>query len=215
MCVGFVCFCYSTSSDQPLRKISLPSTWILHFWFIKLKRDSAASCPAVVWGGTSFFFHTGSCCGQTHHSQEHYRTKDAEALAFWRQQTWLVFRLWVLWNVYLCIWYVQNQPSSARSFRLVWQLGTPIILFPDHIHSRQRGLLVSCDSTWILAYLVSLLFLKGVIQALCKVPSCIVIKQAMLNMIERRRKKREEKNGMKNPRGTIPSVLRHQSFQHL
>lgn len=34
-------------------------------------------------------------------------------------------------------------------------------------------------------------------------------------MIERRMKKREEKNGMKKQRRKIPSVLRHQNFQHV
>lgn len=39
--------------------------------------------------------------------------------------------------------------------------------------------------------LVSLLFLKGIIQALSEVPLCIMIKQArMPNMIERRTKKK-------------------------
>lgn len=43
-----------------------------------------------------------------------------------------------------------------------------------------------------------------------------MIKQARIpNMIEKRMKKREEENGMKKTRGKIPSVLRHQSFQHV
>lgn len=164
MCVGFLCFCYSTFPDHLLRKISLPSTWISHFWFIKFKRDSAASCLAAVSGGRSFFFHSGSCCGQTHPSQEHYRTKDTWH-TFWRQQTWLIFKLWVLWNVYLGIWYVQNQQCSARSFRLVWQLGTPSIL-PPTISAPDKG--VSSPPGNSCTSLVPLLFLKGKIQSTSK-----------------------------------------------
>lgn len=121
---------------------------------LNLKRDSAASYLSVVSAESCFFFHSGSLCGQTHLSQEYYRTKGTQNTDLLKGAHLAHFRLWVLWNVSLCIWYIQNQPSSARSFRLVWQLETPIVPSPDHICSRQRGLLSSCDSTWILAQLL-------------------------------------------------------------
>lgn len=135
-------------------------------------------------------------------------------LTTWRQQIWLVFRLWVLWNVYLYIWYVQNQPSSAKSFRLVWQLRTILlsstISVPDKEVSYPPGtvlefLHICCIIAIFERYHSSIKWSTSMYHDQAKMP----------NVIKRRTKKRKEKNGAKKPRGKISSVLRHQSFQHV